>query len=176
MSVLTSESPSYVPLPEALPALPASVDDSESRPGSPPYDLSSFRCKLDGIEWTASSKVDVPDSAAPARAPQSMQTGQNSIAPENSFPQLGQVRRGSALMFLNALQRKLPRKMTTLPPGLAQKQPARLLICCPSLARVDACSVILTRQIALRNKIPAAGSEWCFRFGNELSVNRAVGN
>ena len=39
MSVLTSESPSYVPLPEVLPALPASVDDSESRLGSPPYDL-----------------------------------------------------------------------------------------------------------------------------------------
>jgi hypothetical protein len=32
-----------------------------------------------------------------------MQTGQNSIAPENSFPQLGQVRCGSALtIFLTA--------------------------------------------------------------------------
>jgi len=33
-----------------------------------------------------------------------MQTGQNSIAPENSLPQLGQVRWGSALMLLIALQ------------------------------------------------------------------------
>jgi hypothetical protein len=33
-----------------------------------------------------------------------MQTGQNSIASENSLPQLGQVRRDSALMFLTALQ------------------------------------------------------------------------
>jgi hypothetical protein len=34
----------------------------------------------------------------------SMQTGQNSIAPENSLPQLGQARWGSALMALTALQ------------------------------------------------------------------------
>ena len=33
-----------------------------------------------------------------------MQTGQNSIAPENSFPQLGQVRWDSLLMFLTAFQ------------------------------------------------------------------------
>jgi hypothetical protein len=33
-----------------------------------------------------------------------MQTGQNSIAPENSLPQLGQVRWGSALMDLTVLQ------------------------------------------------------------------------
>jgi hypothetical protein len=33
-----------------------------------------------------------------------MQTGQNSIAPENSLPQLGQVRWGSVLMGLTALQ------------------------------------------------------------------------
>ena len=33
-----------------------------------------------------------------------MQTGQNSIAPESSLPQLGQVRWGSALMALTALQ------------------------------------------------------------------------
>jgi hypothetical protein len=32
-----------------------------------------------------------------------MQTGQNSIAPENSLPQLGQVRWGSVLMVLTAL-------------------------------------------------------------------------
>jgi hypothetical protein len=33
-----------------------------------------------------------------------MQTGQNSIAPENSLPQLGQVRWSSVLMGLTALQ------------------------------------------------------------------------
>jgi hypothetical protein len=33
-----------------------------------------------------------------------MQTGQNPIAPENSLPQLGQVRWGSALMLLIAVQ------------------------------------------------------------------------
>jgi hypothetical protein len=33
-----------------------------------------------------------------------MHTGQNSIAPENSLPQLGQVRWGSLLIGLTALQ------------------------------------------------------------------------
>jgi len=33
-----------------------------------------------------------------------MQTGQNSIAPENSLPQLGQVRWGCVLIALIALQ------------------------------------------------------------------------
>ncbi len=33
-----------------------------------------------------------------------MQTGQNSIAPESSLPQLGQVRWGSVLMGLTVLQ------------------------------------------------------------------------
>jgi hypothetical protein len=32
-----------------------------------------------------------------------MQTGQNSIAPENSLPQLGQVRLGSVLMALTGV-------------------------------------------------------------------------
>src|SRR5262245_8179111 len=36
-----------------------------------------------------------------------MQTGQNSIAPENSLPQLGQVRWGSVLMDLTVLPRRL---------------------------------------------------------------------
>jgi len=33
-----------------------------------------------------------------------MHTGQNSIAPENSLPQVGQVRWGSVLMALTILQ------------------------------------------------------------------------
>jgi len=41
---------------------------------------------------------DSPDSTPPARPLRSMQTGQNSIAPENWFPQLGQIRWGSVLM------------------------------------------------------------------------------
>jgi hypothetical protein len=40
----------------------------------------------------SSEAEDSPDSTPPARALRSMQTGQNSIAPENSLPQLGQVR------------------------------------------------------------------------------------
>ena len=41
-----------------------------------------------------------------------MQTGQNSIAPENSLPQLGQVRWGSVLMDLTALQPQSEPKAT----------------------------------------------------------------
>src|SRR5262252_5778075 len=46
VAVRTSESLSYVQLPEVLPALPASVDDSESRPGSPPCDLPTAHRQL----------------------------------------------------------------------------------------------------------------------------------
>jgi hypothetical protein len=41
-----------------------------------------------------------------------MQTGQNSIAPENSLPQLGQVRWGSVLMDLTVLQPQSEPKTT----------------------------------------------------------------
>ena len=41
-----------------------------------------------------------------------MQTGQNSIAPENSLPQLGQVRWGSVLMGLTALRPQSEPKTT----------------------------------------------------------------
>ena len=41
-----------------------------------------------------------------------MQTGQNSIAPESSLPQLGQVRWGSVLMALTALQPQSEPKAT----------------------------------------------------------------
>jgi hypothetical protein len=43
----------------------------------------------------------------PARPLRSTQTGQNSIAPENSLPQLGQVRWVSAFMDLTVLPRRL---------------------------------------------------------------------
>jgi hypothetical protein len=41
-----------------------------------------------------------------------MHTGQNSIAPESSLPQLGQVRWGSVLMSLTALQAQPQPKAT----------------------------------------------------------------
>ena len=41
-----------------------------------------------------------------------MQTGQNSIAPENSLPQLGQVRLSSVFMGLTALQPQSEPKAT----------------------------------------------------------------
>jgi hypothetical protein len=44
-----------------------------------------------------------------------MQTGQNSIAPENSLPQLGQVRWGSVIMALTALQPHSEPKATHAP-------------------------------------------------------------
>ena len=44
-----------------------------------------------------------------------MQTGQNSIAPEKSLPQLGQVRWGSMLMALTALQPHSEPKATRRP-------------------------------------------------------------
>jgi hypothetical protein len=49
-----------------------------------------------------------------------MQTGQNSIAPENLFPQLGQVRLGSALMFLTALQPQSHRTAIPLSAGCCE--------------------------------------------------------
>ena len=41
-----------------------------------------------------------------------MQTGQNSIAPENSLPQLGQVRWGSVLIGLTVLWSQSEAKVT----------------------------------------------------------------
>jgi hypothetical protein len=41
-----------------------------------------------------------------------MQTGQNSIAPENSLPQFGQVRWGSVIIALAALQPQSEPKTT----------------------------------------------------------------
>src|SRR4029077_6566217 len=55
----------------------------------------------------SSEAEDPPDSTPPARPLRSMQTGQNCIAPENSLPQLGQVRWGSVFMDLAVLPRRL---------------------------------------------------------------------
>jgi len=85
-----------------------------------------------------------------------MQTGQNSIAPENSLPQLGQVRWDSLFMLLIALQPQPEPKATPRPHRVVRIRPAqRLAYRCP-VARVFTCRVTLARHIALRNKIPAA--------------------
>jgi hypothetical protein len=51
-----------------------------------------------------SSDEESPDSTPPVRALRSMQTGQNSIAPENSLPQIEQVRWGLVVMNLTVLR------------------------------------------------------------------------
>jgi hypothetical protein len=57
-----------------------------------------------------------------------MQTGQNSIAPENSLPQIEQVRWGSVLMGLTAFQPKAtPRSSEWREIG----QHGPLANCCP---------------------------------------------
>ena len=61
---------------------------------------------------TGSSKEDFPEATPPARPLRSMHTGQNSIAPESSLPQVGQVRWVSVLIVLSALQSQLEPKAT----------------------------------------------------------------
>src|SRR5271166_1672659 len=43
---------------------------------------------------------------------------------------------------------------------VARNRPARLLAYCCSVARANACSVTVEREIALRNKIPVVGVPW----------------
>jgi hypothetical protein len=86
-----------------------------------------------------------------------LQTGQNSIAPESSLPQLGQVRWGSFFMGLTALQpqsepKAIPRSTEWCQIG--QRRP--LANCCP-VPQAIPCSFILARQITFRNKIPTVG-------------------
>ena len=72
-----------------------------------PVEKCSNRCRTgsDIVGWTVSSEAeDSPDAIVPGRALRSMQTGQNSIAPENPLPQLGQLRWGSVLMLLTVLR------------------------------------------------------------------------
>src|ERR1700756_3952023 len=79
-----------------------------------------------------------------------MQTGQNSIVPENSLPQLGQVCLDSALMVLTVLQPKeTPRSTEWCEIGRP------LANYCP-VPQAIACSFILACQMIFRKKIPAA--------------------
>jgi len=86
-----------------------------------------------------------------------MHTGQNSIAPESSLPQLGQLRLGSALTALTALPSHSEANATQQSHRAVRKRPAkRLANFCP-VAQAIACPFILARQITFRNKIPALG-------------------
>ena len=95
-----------------------------------------FRCRLERVLGSE----DSPDSTPPARALRSMQTGQNSIAPENSLPQIGQVRLGSVFMGLTALQlRSGPRKghespRQSLPDLIPCGRPPRATVRCSAFA------------------------------------------
>ena len=80
----------------------------------------------------SSETEDSPDSTPPARPLRSMQTGQNSIAPENSLPQLGQVRWGSMLMILTALQPTEKARSHERPETPAARRLAYLLSRCTS--------------------------------------------
>ena len=80
----------------------------------------------------SSETEDSPDSTPPARPLRSMQTGQNSIAPENSLPQLGQVRWGSMLMILTALQPTEKARSHERPETPAARRLAYLLSRCMS--------------------------------------------
>jgi hypothetical protein len=86
-----------------------------------------------------------------------MQTGQNSIAPESSLPQLGQVRWGPVLMGLSALQPEFEPKATPRSTKGCQKRQARPLANRCPVAQAIAHYVTLARQITFRNKIPTAG-------------------
>src|SRR5271166_1917303 len=93
---------------------PASEADSSSvfaRPRSIIFAVTPCSACSGVVGFTVSSKQDWPDSTPPARALRSMQTGQNSITPENSLPQIEQVRLLSVFMGLTALLlRSEPRK------------------------------------------------------------------
>jgi hypothetical protein len=78
-----------------------------------------------------------------------MHTGQNSIAPENSLPQLGQVRWGSMLMILTALQ---PAEKARSHERPETEQHGAWHICCP-VARV-----IAPRETSALNRISEQNS------------------
>src|SRR4029077_14466629 len=85
-----------------------------------------------------------------------MHTGQNSTAPENSLPQLGQVRWGSVLMALPALQPQPRPTATPRSHRVVRNRSAHRLALSYPVARAIACCVIVARQITFRNRISAA--------------------
>ena len=91
----------------------------------------------------------------PASPFRSKQTGQNSIAPENSLPQLGQVRWGSVLIFLTILPRPQPK---AAPRSAEQCEPGQHSSWRTVFLLHEQSSVALTlaHQITFQNKFPAA--------------------
>jgi hypothetical protein len=110
------------------------------------------------VGLTPSSKVDSPHSTPPARPLRSMQTGQNSIAPENSLPQLGQVRWGSVLIVLTlpSTHSEPRKKHHACTERCEIGQHGSLANCCP-VSQAIASSFRVARHIAFRNRIPIAG-------------------
>jgi hypothetical protein len=82
-----------------------------------------------------------------------MQTGQNSIAPENSLPHLGQVRWGSVIMALAALQPQPEPKAT--PRSTEWCEIGQQGFWHTVFPLHEQSRVTVAREIALRNKIPA---------------------
>jgi hypothetical protein len=88
----------------------------------------------------------------------SMHTGQNSIAPENWLPQLGQARCGCVFMGLTVLRRQSgPKRCTTLHRVVPSRR-ARLLANCRPVPQAIACSYILARQMTFQIRIPTPGA------------------
>jgi hypothetical protein len=83
-----------------------------------------------------------------------MHTGQNSIVPESSLPQLGQVRWGSVIMALAALQSHPEPKAT--PRSTKWCEIGQQGFWHTIVPLHEQLLVLLQREIALRNKIPAA--------------------
>ena len=84
-----------------------------------------------------------------------MQTGQNSSVPENSLPQLGQVRWGGVLMGPKRPSSGILAEGNSLR-GEVRNRPARPLANYCPVPQAIACSCILARQSTFRNKIPTA--------------------
>ena len=88
-----------------------------------------------------------------------MQTGQNSIAPENSLPQLGQVRLGSVLMDLTALQSQ-PQPAATRPSHrVVRNRPAQRLAYYGPVARVKRVFLDITTPAGPRFETKFAGTQ-----------------
>jgi hypothetical protein len=94
---------------------------------------------------TVSSQAeDSPDPRPPASSLRSMQTGQNSIAPENSLPQFGQVRWDSVLIVLTGLSAATSADSKATLHRVAQNRSARLLANCWPVPQAIACSSIFS--------------------------------
>jgi hypothetical protein len=85
-----------------------------------------------------------------------MHTGQNSIAPESSLPQLGQVRLSSVFMGPTALQPQAEVKATPCSTERRKRGQDGLATCC-RVPQTIGYTFTITRRITFRNKIPSVG-------------------